>query len=339
MKKRNEGSVMEIQINSCPVDFSVENEKNASEVLNSISKWATDRDLVLTEAWINNSSYSINDVPDIPIGEVNLINCVVQSRAEIAVSSINDAVDYCGKSIRFIENALDNGDIDREKIDLLRGGIDWIAAISTGVAELLGVSLNEFRYRDKNAFEVVDELMKFGDRLSGGAEDVIKLLKDNVHLYVSVREILKILSQSEHMRNLLAQSPDSPDSIIQSLHEIKSSLPGQINNLIETAVAYQTGKDGLGSEKIQIFIDFIYKLTRTCQQAGPMFGINLSEIRVDGTSLADKSASIEGLLREIVSSLESNDIISLADILEYEMKPLIEGLEVLIGQLIEKINR
>ena len=132
-------------------------------------------------------------------------------------------------------------------------------------------------------------------------------------------------------------SVESPDNLVVSIKKINDELPAQIKNIEEIAVAFQTGNDREGAQKIELFIDFIYQYVRTCYQVSPVFDIDLSEIVIDGISLLDKNSEIQNFLTEISEVLENNDIISLADILEYEIMPLLESVTAYLDLMIEKI--
>ncbi len=78
---------MDIRINSRPVNFSLEDEKSVAEVIASVSGWARERELVFTEARINDEPYMIESLPDMSLDSVRSIDCIVQSRADVVISS------------------------------------------------------------------------------------------------------------------------------------------------------------------------------------------------------------------------------------------------------------
>jgi len=136
---------------------------------------------------------------------------------------------------------------------------------------------------------------------------------------------------------LIIESIDSPDVLINSLKEIKEQLPEQKAILEKAAVSYQTGNDSQGMEQLFNFIDFMFNYTRTCYQISPVFDIALKDIVVGEESLEEKNRELQILLNETVDILENNDMISLADILEYEITESMENLELYIDLLLEKI--
>jgi hypothetical protein len=138
---------------------------------------------------------------------------------------------------------------------------------------------------------------------------------------------------------LVIQSIDSPDILLNSILNIKNEIKNQIKNLEEIAVSYQTKKDDIAAEKLELFISFIFNYSRTCYQISPVFEIDLEAVKVDNISLGRKNDEIQGHLNNIIDAMENNDIISLSDILEYEMKSSLENLGTYIDLLIDEIKK
>ena len=61
------------------------------------------------------------------------------------------------------------------------------------------------------------------------------------------------------------------------------------------------------------------------------------EIMIDNVSLEEKNSIINDMINEIVNVMENNDIISLTDILEYEIKPVFENMELYIDKILDTI--
>lgn len=330
---------MEIQINSQPVDFEIEHEQSVPDIMESVSKWARQRNLIFTEAMIDDAVYTIETVPDVPLGEVTTINCIVQSSADIVLSTIQEAVDYIKRVNDFIQESLTADQADMEKLPYLAQGTVWLSDVVDKAGSLLDMDVHAIRYRDSMAGSYFETLDSFSSSLMGISDEkaALDLLRENAELFSSLSEIFKIMLISDNMKTLILQSIESPDVIIAAIADIRDKLPLQLKNIEETAIAYQTGKDNEGADKIQGFIDFIYQYLRSCHQVEPLFGVSLADVVVDDESMEDKNTAINDLLNEIINVLEANDIISLADILEYEMMPVMESLdrycEALLGRL------
>lgn len=328
---------MKVQINKCPVTFELEREETVSDVISSVSQWARERNLVFLETEIDEKSYLVDSIPDISLDEVDSINCVVQSRADVVISSLHEGISYCDRVLYFVAQSIGN-DSDVSPMKNLAGGIDWLLDVLRSVLQLLDVDINQLRYKDKSVSEHTVELLHLRELLET-EEDISTMQRafSEGNLMESFKNIFKMILLSEDLRTLVVNSIDSPDLLIDSLNEIKLSVGEQIQNLDDIVIAFQTGRDVEGSEKLNIFIDFTYRYIRACLQITPVFGIDLSMIAIDSVNLEERNRQLHDLLNEIVIVMENNDIISLTDVLEYEIKPVIEDLDRYIEQIQERI--
>jgi len=331
---------VQVMINDFPVDFQLEHDKKVSDIINSISEWTRERDLVFYEMYIDDGRYSVDTVPDISLVDVKTINCIVQSKADIVFSSVDEAARYCDRVSIFIKHVLETGECSRNDIEDMLTGISWLLEVLSKVCNFLGLNQNGLKYKDHELSHHIRSIESFRDGLIAatdtGKERVI--LQDNKEIFSDIKYIFRMLLLSEEMRSLIVQSIDSPDVLISSLRQTKDELPDQLAGIRAAAIAYQTGKDSEGSERLKNFIDFIYRYTRTCYQAVPMFRMDLAEIDVDGVSLEQKNRELRNLLHEVTMIMENNDIISLSDVLEYEIRPALENLGSYIDVLLNKIS-
>lgn len=330
---------MEVQINNCPVDFKLEGEKTISEVINTIVDWSKERNLIFTEAEINKKCYPIEELPDISLGDIEKINCFVLSKSDVVISSIEGGIEYCDKIQNFFIETITSEKIEASEIENISDGIEWIVEVTGKISDLLGFNISELKYKDNPVNFYVDKLLDFRKNIINKNPDykLIEHINKEKDIFSMISGILKMFLMTENMKALVIQSIDSPDMLIKSLMQIKEEIPEQIKNLEEIAVSYQTGKDDIASQKLEFFIDFIFNYGRTCYQVAPVFEIDLDKIIIDDISLAEKNRKIQNLLDDIIEVMENNDIVSLSDILEYEMKSSLETLgnyiDLLIGLL------
>jgi hypothetical protein len=341
MKKKNdrpERCDVQVLINDCPVEFELQQDKKISDVINSISEWTRGRDLVFYELYIDDDYYPIDGVPDVSLADVKVINCIVQSKADIVFSSVDEATRYCDRVSVFMRRVAETGECGRNEIDDLLTGISWLMDVLARVTGLLGISYDRLKYRDFDLSHYVRSIETFRDSMAITGADVKGIAGAHRDVFTDIRHVFRMLLLSDEMRSLIVQSIDSPDVLILSIRQTRDELPGQLAGVQAAAVAYQMGKDAEGSERLKAFVDFIYRYTRTCYQLVPMFRMDLAEIQVDGISLEQKNHDLRNLLHEIIEVMENNDIISLSDILEYEIRPALENLGAYMELLMEQIT-
>ncbi|HNU92450.1 MAG TPA: hypothetical protein PKO25_11335 [Spirochaetota bacterium] len=331
---------MEILINSLPVHFRLENEKNIADVIASVSGWARERELIFTEARINDEPYAVEALPDMPLEAVRSIDCVVRSRADVVISSLEEADAYCDRATAFIESALDAGRVDREAAASLEGGAGWLGEVVESTLSLLGTAPEETGCRDTNVREYLDRLNDFSSSVrSADSEDsLLAVFKTAGGVFSAIKEVLRMMLMSENLRRLVVQSLESPDVLVHSLEKIREEAPAQSEVLAETVQLYQQGRDSEASKKFHSFVEFVYDYTRACYQCVPVFRIDTSGIEIEGVTLEERNRELNDMLSEILSSLENNDIISLSDILEYEMRPRIETIGAYIDAVLAEIR-
>jgi hypothetical protein len=329
---------MELKINNYPVEIMLENEKNVRDVISSIGGWINQKNLIFTGIDIDGSEYHVDEAPDIPLEKIGVINCIVQSRADVVYETVNEGIYYCDRVIDFLHH-LEDKPMDTEELDDLVSGIEWLQEVFPVVSGHLKMNLEEVKFRDSTVSVYIQHLDELKHRIINFIAEMNDEGEIDIDdsLFINLKEIFAIFLVSEEMKRLVIESIDSPDVLLNSLREIREHLPEQKTFLEKAAVSYQTGNDSEGTEQLVHFIEFMFNYTRTCYQISPVFDISLNDIVIDGESLDERNREIQILLNETVDILESNDMISLADILEYEIVESIQNLDKFIDLLLEKI--
>ncbi|MBN1498745.1 MAG: hypothetical protein JW982_01195 [Spirochaetes bacterium] len=330
---------MNIQINGEEIQFEMNEEKSLQQVVDSISEWSAERDLIFTDLILNEELINISDLEDKPLTETDVINCLIQSRADIIISSLTEGTAYCMRVLDYIDNSVETEKFDVKELEQFFKGVEWLRDMTLSVFQLLTLDPNGIKHLDKPVSEYLNDLHMVITDLSGISDEkaIITYLSSKMQLFEEFKGIFKLVLLSDNIKKMISKSLDSPDILLKLLHEIKRELPDQISNLEKVAEAYQTGKDESAIQLLQDFLDFIYSYTRLCYQISPVFSIDLKTVEVNGISLEDKNADIHSFLNEIIEVMENEDVISLADILEYEIKPLIENVDEYIDLLVARI--
>ncbi|MCL2155153.1 MAG: hypothetical protein FWH53_05765 [Leptospirales bacterium] len=331
---------MEIMINNYPVDIVLEKEKTVDDVVVSISEWIKQKNLILSGILIDGEEYLINAIPDLLIENINIINCLVQSKSDIVYETVNEAILYCDRVIDVLQD-IEDEPMNTDELDDLVSGIEWLQELFSTVSNLLGINLDDVKYRDSSVSDYVKSLDELRQRIAKFLSEMGDNGEINIDdsIFMNIREIFNIFLVSDEMKRLIIDSIDSPDVLINSLKDIKEHLPEQKTILESAAISYQSGNDKQGMEQLLSFINFMFHYTRTCYQISPVFDISLKDIIIDEESLEEKNRELQILLNETFEIMENNDMISLADILEYEIAESMENLEQYIELLLEKIIR
>jgi len=329
---------MEIRINDYPVDIVLDNEKTVNDVIVSISEWIKQKNLILSGIEIDGEEHQVNAIPDLLIENIDVMNCFVQSKSDIVYETVNEGIFYCDRVIDFLQD-LEDEPMDPDELDDLAAGIEWLQEVFPTVSNLLGISLDDVKYRDSSVGDYIKSLDELRRRIAKFISEMGDAGEINIDdsIFMNIREIFNIFLVSDEMKRLIIESIDSPDILINSLKEIKEHLHEQKIILESAAIAYQSGNDSQGMEQLLSFINFMFNYTRTCYQISPVFDISLKDIVIGAESLEEKNRELQILLNETVDIMENNDMISLADILEYEITEVMENLEQYVDLLLAKI--
>ncbi|MFH0976094.1 MAG: hypothetical protein V1874_09970 [Spirochaetota bacterium] len=332
---------MEILINGCPLNIELNDDWTLHDVISFVADWSYQRDLIFTEAAVNNKSYAIDTLPNFSIPEVKTLNCFLQSKSDVVIDSLHIGVDYCTRIQKFFKESIAAGKVNVDEIKHIVGGINWIIEVITKISEMLGVDIYEIKYKDNSIAFYFEKLNGFKKDITdnNNSDWLVDYFKKNDEIFSAISGVLKMLLMSENMKTLVIQSIDSPDVLLKSIKNIKGEVPAQIKNLEEIAISYQTKRDDEASKKLENFIDFIFDYGRTCYQIAPVFNIDLESIIVNDVPLSKRNIELQGFLFNVINAMENNDIISLSDVLEYEIKSLLENLGGYIDILIDNIEK
>lgn len=318
---------MEIQINGHSIEFAIEQEKTVKDVVKAISNWAQKRDLIFPEIWINNDHYSVESVPDFLLDNVQKINCIIISKADLVAESIFEASEYCGRLIQFIEGVEKTQSISVDDCKKITEGLEWLLEVTNKVIGLLGISLKTIRCRDKLAQALLEEVSQLLRKIRSNENEIIFLLTQSKSLFSDFRDFLKILFLSDEMRKASITTIDAPDTVMRMLVEVLDEIQNQRQNIEKAASSYHAGKDFEASQLVEAFIDYIYRYLRVCYQLAPVFNIDPQTVSLNEKTLIQKNNEINNLLSQMVQCLENNDIVGLTDILEYEFIPTLDEIE------------
>ncbi len=328
---------MEVQINDYPVDIELDDEKKITDLVKSISEWARERDLVFYRVYIDDEPFMIDEVPDRELDSLEKVNFIVQSKADIVFSTMHEGILYADRVLEFVEETDEADTISDEEINNIVTGMSWISEVLRKVVQLLGMEPAGISFRDGTLADYIDDMDKTAAIITdhGLQEGTLGAVKE---VFGNVKEIYRMLLLSEDMKKLVVRSIDSPDVLIQLAMKSREDLENQLENLEEAAAAFQTGKDQEGANRLNDFVDFVHTFVRTCYQIAPVFNIAPADIEVEGTTLEEKNNHLNELLMETIEIMENGDIISLSDILEYEIKPSLENMDQYIDIILEKLQ-
>lgn len=329
---------MEIRINDHTVDFSIEGEETLQDVVEGIAAWCAERGLVFSRLFVDDAAYELDSIPTTSLESIDSINCIVESQADVIYSVLEQGISYCHRAFAYLEES-EESDLVDERDDILNG-LSWLAEVLEKVLTLLGEEPGAIPWRDGSVETFIERITSFRQELSSAddKERVLSHIAGLGELYRDYGELSRMLMMSEPMRRIVTRSIDSPDVLMENLQQVKEESTGVVTTVQEAAVAFQSGNDQEGAEKLNIFIDYVFRYTRTLYQAQPVFSLDLLSLEIEGVALEEQNRDLQELLSDALEAMESDDIVGLADILEYEIQPALENLPRYLELVIEEIT-
>lgn len=327
---------MQLLINDHPVDFTIEKESTVKDVMSSVHNWASERSLIFSGAIVDGVLYQPDTAPETPIHEIANINCYVQSVGDVVIDSIKEGIAYCSRAEQYLKGKENLAQLNDKEFAQLHYGIEWIVSVLQSVLHMLGLERKDVRFKDMTVQQYIDSIKSLQHMIENNKNNTdINLINELFH---DVTTLFRVLLCSDALKHLIMQSVDSPDVLFKTLLDLKAMVSGQVDNLEAIAGMYQKGKDNEALEIIHNLVDFLYLYMRTCYHVSPVFGVKLSDIGYNNQSLEELNIRLQDMLSEIVAIMENNDIVSLSDILEYELKPLISEVGTYLDILLQKIK-
>lgn len=313
---------MKLLINGSEISFDLSEENRVKEVVSAVKDWAATRDLIITEVLVDEKTYHVDDELNLPVDSVGKIDCQIVSKADLIMSTIDEGAAYCERAITFLNLSVENGSVDSAKKEQLSAGLLWLEETLHTIFHLLTLDPADVSYMDRSVSECVKELSSLSAAIAAASDDksLLEIISSRKGIIEIARGIFKMLYFSDNLRQIIVKGLDSPNDLVVHLEEVSEGLASQCESIERASIAFQTGKDAEGSEILQSLIDFIYRYMRICHQISPVFGVDSATIVIDDRSMENLNASIHSSLEEIVNVMENGDIISLADILEYQLK-------------------
>lgn len=109
-----------------------------------------------------------------------------------------------------------------------------------------------------------------------------------------------------------------------------------VKELEKAAAEYRMGDDDRSNKIFMRCIDGIQVLSRITATTGNVMEVDLRTLYVNGSSIQENIEKITSVLDELIDAQTQNDSILIADLIEYELQPVLEdwgqGLEILASE-------
>lgn len=337
---------MKIFINGKELSATLENEKNAYEVLKPVEEWCNSNSFLINRILIDEkemSPYIDEEYKNIAIENIKKIDIEALSHSEYYLSSMISIIEYIEKISK-----VDSITLSEKDIEDLKDGIFWILDSVPRAIFLCNMNLEthgvihilkmlEVKLERLNTLTDNEEYNNYSDKVKEFFQDDFKpFLNDKVlpSMYMVLQDAkinaIIIFANNINENNALYKIgtlPKFQSFIIEILDEVVDKL--------------QTGKDKEAFIYAEKFSHIVGLSFSVLSKVAEICSIDYSNIKIDNISLLDSINDFNSMMNNLLDAFSNEDYISIADLLEYEIKEKIENImdyTPLLEEYIERLN-
>ena len=152
------------------------------------------------------------------------------------------------------------------------------------------------------------------------------------------RDALLLKKPVEDFALLEIETIEVRKKALRALGEVRSHLPGIIQKIKGVAEEIQSGNLVGGYKMLGSCAEMMNLIVRVVEEVRALMGIEMSALETTDTSATKLLEDVRDVLKETKQALDSRDTVTVADLMEYELAPKINGWDKVLERLIEKVS-
>lgn len=316
---------MNIFINGKELSITLEKEKNIYELLKPIEEWCNSNELLISRMLLDGKEMS-NTIDEkyisIPIDKIKEINIEALSYSEYSLDSIISITEYMEKISETVPETINENDINA-----LLEGINWILESVPRTIFLFNMSLES--YNLMHLLKMLEVKLERLGSLVENKEDFVVFFKEDLKHFLKDKMIpvMKDIIKEATINTLCSLTLNINKN--NALYKIGSIIKFSplIYDMIEHIVnKLQTGEDKeafIYAEKFSRSVGYIFNILSKVSQ---IYDIDYKKIYINKENFEDKVNDFNSMMNNVLEAFSNEDYVSIADILEYEIKEKIENI-------------
>ncbi len=325
---------MDILINDEKIEYELEHEKSLHEVIDSVEEWVLRNGRVI-------SSISADDEYIIPDSSSHILKkdikgiCILKiqtlSPTEFALHTVGTIGEYIiDLKTRYLQ------DVRIENHNAILEGLKLIYSGMTGALKLLLVK--DFTVLDERGVSLRETLgalqaiiSKYEKRyIDAGETYELEAILDGL-----LSALPRVMGWAVAKNSTFVQDLENADSYYKTaLADLCSVTQDSMNKFETIGSNLQIGRDADALEDILFITELLDELVFMLGFFTQTHRAAVDTIRISGKSAREIIESISGGLKKIEESFRNGDMVSVGDMIEYELMPLYGD----VRKLIEKIS-
>lgn len=337
---------MKIFINGKELSATLENEKNAYEVLKPVEEWCNSNSFLINRIIIDEkemSPYIDEEYKNIAIENIKKIEIEALSHSEYYLSSMISIIEYIEKVSK-----VDSITLSEKDIEDLKDGIFWILDSVPRAIFLCNMNLEthgvihilkmlEVKLERLNTLTDNEEYNNYSDKVKEFFQDDFKsFLNDKV-----LPSMDMVLQDAKINAIIIFANNINENNALYKIGTLPKFQPFIIEILDEVVDKLQTGKDKEAFIYAEKFSHIVGLSFSVLSKVAEICSIDYSNIKIDNISLLDSINDFNSMMNNLLDAFSNEDYISIADLLEYEIKEKIENImdyTPLLEEYIERLN-
>lgn len=337
---------MKIFINGKELSATLENEKNAYEVLKPVEEWCNSNSFLINRILIDEkemSPYIDEEYKNIAIENIKKIDIEALSHSEYYLSSMISIIEYIEKVSK-----VDSITLSEKDIEDLKDGIFWILDSVPRAIFLCNMNLEthgvihilkmlEVKLERLNTLTDNEEYNNYSDKVKEFFQDDFKpFLNDKV-----LPSMDMVLQDAKINAIIIFANNINENNALYKIGTLPKFQPFIIEILDEVVDKLQTGKDKEAFIYAEKFSHIVGLSFSVLSKVAEICSIDYSNIKIDNISLLDSINDFNSMMNNLLDAFSNEDYISIADLLEYEIKEKIENImdyTPLLEEYIERLN-
>lgn len=337
---------MKIFINGKELSATLENEKNAYEILKPVEEWCNSNSFLINRILIDEkemSPYIDEEYKTIAIENIKKIDIEALSHSEYYLSSMISIIEYIEKVSK-----VDSITLSEKDIEDLKDGIFWILDSVPRAIFLCNMNLEthgvihilkmlEVKLERLNTLTDNEEYNNYSDKVKEFFQDDFKpFLNDKV-----LPSMGMVLQDAKINAIIIFANNINENNALYKIGTLPKFQPFIIEILDEVVDKLQTGKDKEAFIYAEKFSHIVGLSFSVLSKVAEICSIDYSNIKIDNISLLDSINDFNSMMNNLLDAFSNEDYISIADLLEYEIKEKIENImdyTPLLEEYIERLN-
>lgn len=337
---------MKIFINGKELSATLENEKNAYEVLKPVEEWCNSNSFLINRILMDEkemSPYIDEEYKTIAIENIKKIDIEALSHSEYYLSSMISIIEYIEKVSK-----VDSITLSEKDIEDLKDGIFWILDSVPRAIFLCNMNLEthgvihilkmlEVKLERLNTLTDNEEYNNYSDKVKEFFQDDFKpFLNDKV-----LPSMDMVLQDAKINAIIIFANNINENNALYKIGTLPKFQPFIIEILDEVVDKLQTGKDKEAFIYAEKFSHIVGLSFSVLSKVAEICSIDYSNIKIDNISLLDSINDFNSMMNNLLDAFSNEDYISIADLLEYEIKEKIENImdyTPLLEEYIERLN-